>query len=170
MDNNFHLLTFATKYSRVPAEGIAKRRYDAVMEVWKSPVIIDIKWYKWIIDAFDEQASKIWITILACNIIPDHVHVVVYSNGKKISEIVQKLKWYSAYVYNKTFARKGPLRTSWYSDTYINTEDRLQKAIIYVQNNHLKHQEKWWNIWDSDADLKKLLTDMQKRYHNNLAL
>jgi len=167
MDNTsyFHLLTFATKYSRVPTEEIAKKRYYAVIETGKEPVVIDPQWYKLLIESFDKQAKKIWIRIIACTIIPDHVHIVIDGGEKNISEIVKKLKWYSSYIYNRTFNRKGPLRTAWYSDTYLDDENHLIQAIEYVRNNHFKHQEKRWNIWESNKSLKILFDDIKEKFY-----
>jgi len=45
MKNNshFHLLTFVTKYSRIPEEEIARMRYNAVIKIGAEPIIIDPK-------------------------------------------------------------------------------------------------------------------------------
>ena len=140
----FHLLTFATKYSRIPKEGIALRRYNAAMETWREPLVLDISkfWLLW--DAFNEQAQKLWIKIIAGNIIPDHVHLVIDRNEKSIPGIAQKLKGYSARLYNKALQRSGPVWAVGYSDTYLDNERHLENAIEYVSNNHIKHQEKRW--------------------------
>ena len=40
-NSQFHLLTFVTKYSRVPSEEIALLRYNAMMEMGEKPLILD---------------------------------------------------------------------------------------------------------------------------------
>jgi len=162
---HFHLLTFVTKYSRVPEEEVNRDRYNAVMDMGADPVIIKPEWYKTIIDAFIEQAKKLWICILACNIIPDHVHIVIDSYGKKIPDIVKRLKWCSGYMYNYLFNRTWALRARWYNATSLNNKKYLLNTIQYVENNHLKHQEKWWNIRNSSEELKVFSIEMKKNSH-----
>jgi len=55
----FHLLTFATKYSRLPKEEIALRRYNAMMETGREPLVLDRSKLGLICDAFNEQAEKL---------------------------------------------------------------------------------------------------------------
>jgi len=143
----FHHLTFVTKYSRIPNEEIALLRYDAMMEIGNEPLIFDGKWTELIWSALRKQAQKLGIIIIVENILPDHAHILIDNNNKPISEIVQKLKWYSSYIYNRTFKHKGPIWAVWYSDMSINNEKYLENVIEYVKNNHLKHQAKSHYVW-----------------------
>ena len=137
--SQFHHLTFVTKYSRVPSEEIALLRYNAMMEIGKEPLILDAKWSELIWNAFKKQAQTLGIDIIIENILPDHVHILVDSKDRPISEIVKKLKWYSSYIYNHAFKHKGSVRAIWYSDMYIDNEKYLGNVIEYIKNNHFKH-------------------------------
>ena len=117
------------------------------METWKESLLFGSEECKLIWNAFIEQAKKLWLTIIVENVLSDHVHIVIDSNDKPISEIVQNLKWYSSYTYNRTFNHKGPVWAVWYSDMCIGNEKYLENAVEYVKNNHLKHQSKSYYIW-----------------------
>lgn len=145
-----HLLTFVTKYSRAPSEEIALKRYDAMMDIGREPLVFDSLWSELIWNALKKQMQNIWIKVIAGNVLPDHAHMIIDSNNKGISEIVQKLKGYSAYLYNRSIQRSGPVRATWYSDTYLDNEKHLASAVEYVKNNHLKHQSKsHYMRWES---------------------
>lgn len=146
----FHHVIFVTKYSRIPSEEKALLRYYAIMETGKEALIFDINWSELIWTTIQKQAQKLWIKIIAGNVLHDHVHIIIDSNNRSISEIVQKLKGSTSYIYNRTFNHKGPVWAVWYSDTYLNNEKHLENAIKYIKNNHLKHkiQSNYvrWNI------------------------
>ena len=145
--SQFHLLTFVTKYSRLPSEEIALLRYNAMMEIGKKPLVLDFVSSELIWNAFNGQAQKLWIKIIIGNVLPDHVHIIIDSNNKNISKIVNLLKWYSAHLYNHTFQHNGPIWADWYSDTYLDNETHLENAIEYVKNNHFKHQSQLQYVW-----------------------
>jgi len=146
----FHLLTFVTKYSRIPSEEIGLLRYSAMLEIGKEPLILDTVWCKLIWNAIKEQAHNLGIKIIVAAVLLDHVHIVIDSNDKSISEIVQKLKWYSSYTYNRMSQHKGSVWAVWYSNTYLDNTRHLENAVEYVKNNHLKHQAKSYYVrWES---------------------
>ena len=160
---HIHLFTFVTKYSRLPSEEIEQKRYYSVWDNGRNPVILNPNWYLSIVSAFDIQAKKNWVHILACTILPDHVHIIIDIWEKNISDVVSKIKWYSSYVYNHTCNHLGAVRARWYSDTYLDNKNHLKNAIIYVQNNHLKHQEKRGNV-RANENLQELFSSLKKRY------
>ena len=82
--SNYVLLTFVTKYSRAPMEEYALKRYNAVTQIKQESVEIPLyqkfgerKVGDIIINAFEKQAQKLKIKILACNILTDHAHIVL---------------------------------------------------------------------------------------------
>ena len=178
--NDFHLLTFVTKYSRIPDEEYANKRYNWVMETGQNPQMIDIfkpqpkGWgclWDVLLNAFEEQAEKLGIKILGSTILSDHVHIAISNPWKDISEIVNKLKWYSSFVYNwileetKKWAwKQNTLRAKWYSNTIIKDESHFKNAISYIQNNHTKHNK------IISTEQKKRYQKIPSRYQNNLAL
>jgi len=137
---NIHHLTFVTKYSRIPSEEIALKRYNAVMETWREPLLFDSNECELIGNALIDQAKKLWITIVVGNILPDHVHIVIYNTDKPTSEIIQKLKGYSSYIYNHVLQHEGPVWARWYSDMCIEDKEYFENAVKYIKNNHIKHK------------------------------
>jgi REP element-mobilizing transposase RayT len=118
-----------------------------MMEMGEQPLILDPVSSELIWNAFNEQAQKLWIKIIIGNVLPDHVHIVIDSNNKDISKIVNLLKWYGAHLYNHIFQHNGPIWADWYSDTYLDNEIHLENAIEYVKNNHFKHQSQSQYVW-----------------------
>ncbi len=140
--SQFHHLTFVTKYSRIPDEETALLRYNVMMEIGKESLAFDSKWTELIWNAFKRQAQVLGINVIIENILSDHAHILIDSNDIPISEIVQKLKWYSSYLYNRTFKHKGPVWAVWYSDMCVDNEKYLENVFKYIKNNHLKHHTK----------------------------
>jgi len=135
-----------TKYSRIPSEEIAFLRYGAMMEIGKETLIFDAKWVELVWIALKKQAEKLWISIIAGNVLPDHVHIIIDAKDIPIPEIVKKLKWYSSYKYNRTFDHKWSVWAVWYSNTYLNNERYLENTVEYIQNNHFKHNAKSYYV------------------------
>ncbi|MBN2572855.1 MAG: N-6 DNA methylase, partial [Ignavibacteriales bacterium] len=134
--SKFHHITFATKYSRSPVPV----DYD-ILDDEQIPILID---------CFKETKDKFGVKILACAVLPEHIHLIIADMGNKITEIVKHLKGYSAMVLNRRFKSSveggGQQHNLWaksFDDTFILDEKHLFNAIEYVNNNYLKHSDKW---------------------------
>ena len=92
--SEFHLVTFATKYSRIPFENIPKNYNDVFVKLDEDERIIFAK-------CLAEKASKLNFKILATAILPDHIHLVLATMGHSLSKIMNEIKGYSAYKINE---------------------------------------------------------------------
>lgn len=148
----YSMITFVTKYSRIPQETVALAAYNIIMASWRDPVIIQTKASSVILDSFYIQCKKFWLTGIACNILPDHIHLLIWHKNNDISQYVRIIKWHSSFLYNKKlnitkpwWGRQSTLRAEWYSKTKIVSKEHLERATKYINRNHYKHAKKRWN-------------------------
>ena len=97
-----------------------------------------------------QQASTCYkFKILAINILPDHVHLIIKSEEENIPEIIRNLKWYSSFMLSRYLRlsekwnwRQVKIWAKHNSKTIITNEEHLNTSIKYVLNNHIKHDVK----------------------------
>lgn len=103
-----------------------------------------------------EACQRHQIKVVACNILPDHVHMILIANDEKqVSEYAGKIKGYSAYAFQRERQQeKG--HATWAREFHhkaIPDEEKFGLAMDYVMNNHLKHAERWGetliSTWES---------------------
>jgi len=136
--SKFHLITFEVKYSRRSKD----KNYREFAE------LLDEKQRMLVARAIGEKVRDKNYKVLACSILPDHIHIVIADMGEEISKIVNEIKGYSAYVVNRTLkgavqggGRQMHLWAKKYNDSILDTEEHLFNAIEYVNNNYAKHSE-----------------------------
>jgi REP element-mobilizing transposase RayT len=77
--------------------------------------------------------------ILACAIMPDHVHTVILRHAREIEKIVGHLRSRGTKQLNAESLRPGQTvwaRSGW--NVFLNTADDIVRAIAYVNNNPVK--------------------------------
>ena len=77
--------------------------------------------------------------ILACAIMPDHVHTVILRHAKEIEQVVGHLRSRGTKQLNAESLRTDP--TVWAQkgwDVYLDTAEDIARAIKYVNNNPIK--------------------------------
>jgi len=129
------------------------------------PVILNTDERTEVAKAICEVAQKNKFKILACSILPDHVHMVIADMGEDIKKIVNNIKGYSSFHVNRTLkgtvqggGRQLHLWSKSFNDSYLNDEEHLFKAINYAQNNYLKHEGTWGILNNKKVD--EILTDV----------
>ena len=140
MEKNI-FLTWVTRNSR-----ISERMIKYKISRW-DPIIFELERRKFIFDSLKEKLNDEQIKYYALNVLSDHVHLVCTCDIQKISLLIQNLKWYSSFMFSKkyNFSKKGKWKQTkiwaqWYSITYLNTQNHLDKAIEYTISNHDKHK------------------------------
>ncbi|MEK7724064.1 MAG: transposase [Acidobacteriota bacterium] len=77
--------------------------------------------------------------LLAWVIMPNHVHFLIKPiNNHKISEIIKKLKTFTAHEANKIMNRQGKFWQEDYFDRYIRNYEHFTKTTDYIENNPVK--------------------------------
>ncbi len=86
------------------------------------------------------------IRVLALNVLPDHVHMLMVCGEEEVTETVRKLKGYSSHELCRelklSVAGGGKQNKIWaksFSKTNIKSQQHLFEAIEYINNNHKKH-------------------------------
>jgi putative transposase len=80
--------------------------------------------------------EKKWIYLISFVIMPDHLHLLVAPRGKKnISQIMQSVKGYSAFLINRLNGSRGSIWQRGFRDFTIPSIKALEDKIRYVHNN-----------------------------------
>jgi REP element-mobilizing transposase RayT len=106
---------------------------------------------------FAESAEKGRVTVLACAILPEHVHLVVARHTCKIEWIVNQMKGAATrqlleeglHPFAAWRRPDGQVPKCWAAKlwkVYLDTEEEIARAAAYVENNPLKEgkpQQRW---------------------------
>ena len=137
-----------------------RRDREAAKKALKYPAVsINGKQALSIAAGFREKAQKSNYTIWACSILPEHVHLVIARHTYKVEQIANLLKGASTSRLIKDgrhplaeFAEpeKRPPRM-WASHewkVYLDTEEQIENAIRYVEENPVKEgkREQEWSF------------------------
>lgn len=106
-----------------------------------------------------EACQRHQIPIVAWNVLPDHVHMVIAAeNEEALDEQVRKIKGASSFA----FARERGMEKGqhiWaqkFNHRLITDENMLREVVEYVMSNHRKHAEHWGEdlitAWGEDAN------------------
>jgi len=136
----FWLVTFVTHNSRVSERMV---RYGIRPG---EPVILQPADQELIAVALTETAQKQGIRVLALNVLPDHVHMIIDAESEqRLADHVRRFKGYASHAFrrahhattgNHVWAEKFNRRP-------IRDTTTLRNMLHYVMRNHLKHVERW---------------------------
>ena len=125
------------------------RRSEAKTALKYPPVRFDGSQALAIAHGFAAYTTKSAVDILACAILPDHVHLVVARHRLSIEQIANQLKGAATrrlitkhmHPLRDVAGVSGRLPSPWARGcwtVYLNTEQSIDRAIHYVENNPLK--------------------------------
>ncbi len=94
--------------------------------------------------------------VLALNVLQDHVHLLLAAEEEEVTKIIDDLKGYSSYTFNRiqekttaddgtgglTPASRKNIRKRWsrkYNTDLVADSSQVEKVIEEIQHNHLKH-------------------------------
>lgn len=85
------------------------------------------------------HARKVgWYLLLSFVIMPEHLHMIVVSRSKNISQIMKSIKGYSARLINAYIQNRGSIWQEGFYDYILDTQDKLLTKLEYIQNNPVK--------------------------------
>jgi REP element-mobilizing transposase RayT len=142
---------------------VAARPHDKAMrvavkqELKHQPVVFTGLQARTVGRGFARAVSRSGHQLLACSILPDHVHVVVVAARLKSKAVLGHLKREgslalkvdSLHPYQKEFASTGILPTCWARGcwkVFLDTEEAVQRAVRYVEENPMKEgkpRQRW---------------------------
>ncbi len=83
-----------------------------------------------------KDGNNTFYTLIACIVMPDHVHVVFMSDkGYSLSAIMKGIKGVSAYKLNKMSNTKGERWQGESFDRIVRNENELYETLEYMLNN-----------------------------------
>jgi REP element-mobilizing transposase RayT len=106
---------------------------------------------------FAESARKGRVTVLACAILPEHVHLVIARHRCKVEWIVNQMKGAATrrlleeqlHPFAAWQPPDGRVPMCWAAKlwkVYLDSEDAIARAVAYVEANHLKEgkpRQRW---------------------------
>ncbi|NES17584.1 MAG: hypothetical protein F6K41_01180 [Symploca sp. SIO3E6] len=118
------------------------------------------------------EATKCYeIEILAFNVLPDHVHmVVVAETEQELNEKIRKIKGLSSHKFQRSrnWEQGQHVWAQKFNRQLIDEETALTEILNYVLNNHIKHAERWgddlistWELGLPNKGLKPLVEVVQ---------
>jgi REP element-mobilizing transposase RayT len=133
-----HHITWVTHNSRT-SQRMIDHKVKKGDTLW-----IDNEWELNITKTIAEIIKQDDLNVLAYNICGDHVHMLIVCEDEDVSNIVRKLKGKSSQRLKEYLQiPKEEQFTLWaqkYSNTYIDTEEKLRNTISYIQTNRVKHE------------------------------
>ena len=85
-----------------------------------------------------EKATELEVSVIALEIMPDHVHLFVESDPTRcVAELVNRLKGYTSHVLRGEFAHlRSRLPTLWSRSYYAGTVGHVSEAVVqkYIEN------------------------------------
>ena len=140
---HFWLVTFVTHNARV-----SDRMREFKVRV-RSCVVFDANQQLQVAVLLTETWNRYGICVLACNVLPDHVHAIIAAEDEQQLDIhVQKLKGYTSRALRaeqETIQGSGESHI-WqqkFNRRHLRDEHAFYSAQTYVLNNHLMHLERW---------------------------
>jgi REP element-mobilizing transposase RayT len=134
------LVTFVTHNARISA------RMAAFHVEAGEPVIFGPDDQKLVAAAIADACGKHRIPVMAGNVLPDHVHLVVGAvSAKELGEHIRKIKGYSArtFVQTRDFPAGDHVWAQKFNRRRLPNAKTLAAAVDYVERNHYKHVERW---------------------------
>jgi REP element-mobilizing transposase RayT len=152
------------RYSVAHVHHDRKKRLEAKEALRYPPVTFNGIQARAIARGFSKACSETSYCILACAIMPDHVHLVVARHERKIEVVVRHLKGFATRQLNEEdihplakYVRDGEAPTPWTKGTgwttYLDSDEDILGAIRYVENNPVKEglRPQRWNFVKSYA-------------------
>ncbi len=139
-----------TKEMKYYQESLFFSRYDKILDKNKKITILNNYKIAQIISKILHKYDGKDYNLIAYSIMPNHVHLVISTDGKSksLDKIMHKIKRISAFQINKVLKRRGKF---WQSESYdhiVRNMDELIQIIGYVLNNPVKAGlVKKWEDW-----------------------
>ncbi|NOH12920.1 MAG: hypothetical protein HND51_14860 [Chloroflexi bacterium] len=108
-----------------------------------------------------EVCKKHSITIIAWNLLPDHVHMLIAANDLlQLRAHVKKIKGGSSYAFalHKEWESPSKVWAQKFHHKQILDESQLMEMMAYIKNNHLKHAD-IWPLEDHDGQLNRIIEE-----------
>lgn len=154
-DSDLWFVTFVTHNSRVSERMVTFGVQSG------EPLIFSLEDQNFIKGKIFEECKKEDIVVIEMNVLPDHVHMVIAATDETdLTEKIRKIKGYSSYAFQRSREWATGTEHVWaqkFNSRLIKNDGELTTVIHYIQNNHLKHTERWGDGIATNKGLKPLV-------------
>ncbi len=122
----------------------------------QKPVLFTLEERNLLADILAERIRMKKYRVLALNVLQDHVHLLLAAEEEEVTKIIDDLKGYSSYTFNRiqekttaneaagglTPASRKNIRKRWsrkYNTDLVADSSQVETVIEEIQHNHLKH-------------------------------
>ncbi|MCX6555099.1 MAG: Eco57I restriction-modification methylase domain-containing protein, partial [Candidatus Aminicenantes bacterium] len=155
VDSDLWFVTFVTHNSRV-----SERMVTFGVQTGE-PLIFSPEDQNFIKEKIFEECKKEDIVVLAMNVLPDHVHMVIAATDETdLTEKIRKIKGYSSFAFQRSREWAKGTEHVWaqkFNSRLIKNDEELAAVIHYIQKNQLKHAERWGDDGTVNKGLKPLV-------------
>jgi putative transposase len=101
-------------------------------------IFSNAKFARIVVDAFQFGRGQNWFLLLGFVVMPDHIHIAIVPQKRKIPEIVKGIKGYTARKINDLMNKKGKLWQKGYRDFVMDDIEAINQKLRYIEENPLR--------------------------------
>ena len=92
------------------------------------------------VDRFEQLVCDLGFACHALTLIANHVHAVIQTGDRPLSELMHRLGFHYAQHFNRVHVRRGYLLEGRYKAKLVSDEGGLRRAVAYAIGNPLRHR------------------------------
>ena len=104
----------------------------------RKKIFSDAKYAQMVVDAIQFGRERNWFLLLGFVVMPDHIHIAVVPQQRKISDIVRGIKGFTARKINDLMNKKGKLWQKGYRDFVMDDIEAINQKLRYIEENPVR--------------------------------
>jgi REP element-mobilizing transposase RayT len=104
----------------------------------REKIFSNAKFAQVVVDAFQFGRKRDWFLLLGFVVMPDHIHIAVVPQKRKIPEIAKGIKGYTARKINNLMNKKGRLWQKGYRDFVMDDMEAINQKLRYIEENPVR--------------------------------
>jgi REP element-mobilizing transposase RayT len=104
----------------------------------REKIFSNAKFARIVVDAFQFGRDQNWFLLLGFVVMPDHIHVAVVPQKRKIPEIVRGIKGFTTRKINDLMNKKGKLWQKGYRDFVMDDLEAINQKLRYIEENPVR--------------------------------
>ena len=139
---SIYLVTWVTHNSRVSDRMVTFLPPEFIKGL--KPLVLSLADQKFMVEAIGDCIIKYDIKCLVFNVLPDHVHMVLFSKDEDgLADMVRKIKGYTSHLFRKKRTFENRVWARKFNRVFIEDDGHLANVINYAKLNHIKHEKSW---------------------------
>ncbi len=104
----------------------------------REPILNDTEIADIMLKVILSGSKQKWYYLLSFVIMPEHIHLVIIPEGKKISECMKSVKGFSGWKINKKYNKKGSIWQSGFYNWILDSQEKVLSRIKYIEENPVR--------------------------------